>query len=143
MMTNVDDCSLIELPRINRPEGAITPVEGGATIPFDIARVYYIYDVVYGANRGGHAHRELQQVIVAVLGRLVVTVDDGAERRSIVLDRADQGLYVPGMIWRELQQFSSGAVCVVLASLPYDDADYIRDRRAFLAARRSGASASS
>jgi hypothetical protein len=142
-MTSLDDCRLIGLPRINRPEGAITPVEGGETIPFDIARVYYIYDVVYGAHRGGHAHKELQQVIVAVLGRLVVTIDDGAQRRSIVLDRADQGLYVPRMIWRELEQFSSGAVCVVLASLPYDEADYIRDRGAFLAARRSGAPASS
>jgi dTDP-4-dehydrorhamnose 3,5-epimerase-like enzyme len=142
-MTNVDDCRLMGLPRIDRPEGAITPVEGGATIPFEIARVYYIYDVVHGANRGGHAHRELQQVIVAVLGRLVVTVDDGASRRSIVLDRADQGLYVPRMIWRELDQFSSGAVCVVLASLPYDEADYIRDRHAFLAAHTSGVRVSS
>lgn len=142
-MTSVDDCHLIGLPRINRPQGAITSVEGGATIPFDIARVYYIYDVVYRANRGGHAHKELQQVIIAVLGRLVVTVDDGAQRRSIVLDRADQGLYVPRMMWRQLEQFSSGAVCVVLASLPYDEADYIRDHGAFLAARRSGAPASS
>jgi WxcM-like, C-terminal len=141
-MTSVKDCRLIGLPRIDRPEGAITPVEGGATIPFDIARVYYIYDVVYGANRGGHAHKRLEQLIVAVLGRLVVTVDDGAERRSIVLDRADRGLYVPHMIWRELEQFSSGAVCVVLASLPYDEADYIRDRSAFLAARGSGAATS-
>ena len=141
-MTSVDDCRLFALPRIDRPQGAITSVEGGATIPFEIARVYYIYDVVYGANRGGHAHKELQQVIVAVLGRLVVTVDDGAERRSIVLDRADQGLYVPRMIWRELEQFSSGAVCVVLASLAYDEADYIRDRSAFVAARSSGAPAS-
>ena len=135
-MTSVDDCRLVELPRIDRPEGAITAVEGGATIPFEIARVYYIYDVVYGANRGGHAHKDLQQVIVAVLGRLVVTVDDGTERRSIVLDRADQGLYVPRMIWRELEQFSSGAVCVVLASLVYDEADYIRDYDEFVAARR-------
>ncbi len=142
-MTGVDDCRLIELPRIDRPQGAITAVEGGVTIPFEIARIYYIYDVVYQANRGGHAHKELQQVIVAVLGRLVVTVDDGAQRRSIVLDRADQGLYVPRMTWRELEQFSSGAVCVVLASLPYDEADYIRDHGAFLAARSSEASASS
>jgi hypothetical protein len=134
-VNTVDDCRLVALPRIDRPEGSITPVEGGATIPFEIARVYYIYDVVYGASRGGHAHRDLQQLIVAVMSRFVVTVDDGDRQRTIELDRADQGLYVPSMIWRELKQFSSGAVCVVLASLPYDEADYIRDREEFVSAR--------
>jgi hypothetical protein len=135
-MNTVEDCRLVQLPRINRPEGSITPVEGGTTIPFEIARVYYVYDVVYGASRGGHAHLELQQLIVAVMSRFVVTVDDGSRRRSIELDRADQGLYVPPMIWRELEHFSSGAVCVVLASLPYDEADYVRDRDEFRSLRR-------
>jgi hypothetical protein len=137
-VNTVEDCRILALPKIDRPEGALTPVEGGVTIPFEIARVYYIYDVVYGASRGGHAHRALQQVIVAVMGRLVVTVHDGLDQRSIVLDRADQGLYVPSMIWRTLEQFAAGAVCVVLASLPYDEADYIRDRAAFLVARAAG-----
>jgi hypothetical protein len=134
-MNTVDDCRLVPLPRIDRPEGSITPVEGGTTIPFEIARVYYIYDVVHGASRGGHAHRELQQLVVAVMSRFVVTVDDGSRRRSIELDRADQGLYIPPMIWRELEHFSSGAVCVVLASLPYDEADYIRARDEFVSLR--------
>jgi hypothetical protein len=131
----VEDCRLVELPRIDRPEGSITPVEGGTTIPFEIARVYYIYDVVHGASRGGHAHRALQQLIVAVMSRFVVTVDDGRQQRTIELDRADQGLYIPSMIWRKLERFSSGAVCVVLASLPYDEGDYIRDRDEFVAIR--------
>jgi hypothetical protein len=134
-MNTVDDCRLVPLPRIDRPEGSITPVEGGTTIPFEIARVYYIYDVVQGASRGGHAHRDLQQLVVAVMSRFVVTVDDGSRRRRIELDRADQGLYIPPMIWRELEHFSSGAVCVVLASLPYDEADYIRDRDEFVSLR--------
>lgn len=132
----VDDCRLVQLPRIHRPEGSITPVEGGSTIPFEIARVYYIYDVAQGASRGGHAHRALQQLIVAVMSRFVVTVNDGYSSRSIELQQADQGLYIPPMIWRELEQFSSGAVCVVLASLPYDEGDYIRNRDEFVRLRR-------
>lgn len=134
-MNTVDHCRIVDLPRIDRPEGTITPVEGGSTIPFEIARVYYVYDVVYGASRGGHAHRELQQLVVAVMSRFVVTVDDGSRQRRIELDRADRGLYIPPMIWRDLDHFSSGAVCVVLASLPYDEADYIRDREEFVSLR--------
>ena len=126
-MSTIDDCRLIQLPKIDRPQGSITPVEGGTTIPFEIARVYYVYDIVLGASRGGHAHRRLQQLIVSVMGRFVVTIDDGQRGRSVELDRADRGLYIPTMIWRELVHFSSGAICVVLASLPYDEADYIRD----------------
>jgi hypothetical protein len=133
-MTNVDDCRVIQLPKIERPEGAITPVEGSTTIPFAIARVYYIYDVIQGASRGGHAHRALQQLIVAAMGRFVVKLHDGQRTRRVELDRADQGLYVPRMIWRELEAFSSGAVCIVLASLPFDEADYIRDRTEFAGA---------
>lgn len=134
-MNSIDDCRLIELPKIERPEGAITAVEGSRTIPFDIARVYYIYDIVQGAVRGGHAHLELQQLIVAALGRFVVTLDDGDRRRQVELDRADRGLYVPSMIWRELELFSAGAVCVVLASMPFAEADYIRNHDAYRAAR--------
>ena len=137
-MTTVADCRIVDLPRINRPEGSLTPVEAGRTVPFDIARIYYIYDVVQGSSRGGHAHVALHQLIVAAMSRFAVVVDDGRSRRHIELDRADQGLYVPPMIWRELISFSSGAVCIVLASLPYDEADYIRDRGAFLAAKGAG-----
>jgi WxcM-like, C-terminal len=141
-MSTVEDCRLVQLPKINRPEGSITAVEGGITIPFEIARVYYVYDVVYGASRGGHAHRDLQQLIVAAMSRFVVVVDDGHRRRSIELDRADQGLYIPTMIWRELEGFASGAVCVVLASLPYEEADYIRDRDEYLSLRAGSQTAS-
>jgi hypothetical protein len=136
-VNTIDDCRVVSLPRIDRPEGSITPVEANATIPFPIARVYYIYDVIHGASRGGHAHRQLQQLVVAVMSRFVVTVDDGRRTRSFELDRADEGLYIPPMIWRGLERFSSGAVGLVLASLPYDEADYIRDRDLFLAERRA------
>jgi hypothetical protein len=137
-VTSVADCQVVDLPRISRPEGSLTPVESGRTVPFEIARIYYVYDVVQGASRGGHAHIALHQLIVAALSRFVVVVDDGTSDRHIELDRADQGLYIPPMIWRELISFSSGAVCIVLASLPYDEADYIRDRGAFLAAKGAG-----
>jgi hypothetical protein len=134
-MNGIDDCRLISLPRTDRPEGAITFVEEHSTIPFSIRRVYYIYDVVHGASRGGHAHRNLHQLIVAVMSRFVVTVDDGRRQRSFELDRADEGLYIPPMMWRSLEKFSSGAIAVVLASLAYDENDYIRDRDAFIAER--------
>ncbi len=134
-MTTVTDCRFIDLPKITRPEGNITPVEGGETIPFEVARVYYLYDIVGGADRGGHAHRDLQQLIVAVMGAFNVVLDDGAERRKVELNRGYRGLYVPRMIWRELVDFSSGAVCVVLASLPYLESDYIRDYDEFAQSR--------
>jgi len=136
-VSTVDDCTLVELPRISAPEGSITPVEGGSTIPFEIARVYYLYDVVGGASRGGHAHRELEQLFVAAMGGFTVVLDDGHEHREVHLNRAYVGLYVPRMIWRELVDFSSGGVCVVLASLPYDEADYIRDHDEFLSVKGS------
>jgi hypothetical protein len=126
-MTGVAGCQVVELPRIERPEGNLTPVEGGVTIPFLIARVYYIYDLVGGAERGGHAHRALEQVIVAAMGGFTVILDDGQRRREVELNRAYRGLYVPRMVWRELVNFTSGAVCVVLASLPFDEHDYIRE----------------
>jgi WxcM-like protein len=136
-MTSVDDCRLLELPKIERPEGNLTPVEGGSEIPFDIARVYYLYDVVGGAERGGHAHRALQQLIVCVMGGFVVVLDDGTKRRSIQLNRGYQGLYVPTMIWREIVDITTGAVCVVLASHRYSEADYIRDYDEFVRERKA------
>ncbi len=134
-MSALDECRLISLPRIDRPQGALTPVEGGVTIPFEIQRVYYLYDIVHGATRGGHAHRNLPQLIVCTMGRFEVVLDDGRHQRRVELSSPDEGLYVPRMIWRELEGFSSGAICVVLASLPYDEADYIRDRDEYLTAR--------
>lgn len=134
-MTTLDDCRPIELGRISRPEGNLTPVEGLRSIPFAIGRVYYLYDIPGGAQRGGHAHRCLEQLLVSVMGAFDVVVDDGRSRRTVRLERAYYGLYVPPMIWRELEGFSSGAICVVLASLPYDEGDYIRRYDEFLKAK--------
>lgn len=131
-MSSVDECEIVDLPRITRPEGDITPVEPPDTLPFEIARVYYLYDVVGGATRGGHAHIALQQLIVAAMGGFSVIVDDGKRQRTITLNRPYQGLYMPNMIWRELVDFTSGAICVVLASLPYSEDDYIRNYDDFI-----------
>jgi hypothetical protein len=136
-MNTIDECRLIDLPRIDRPEGNITPIEGGGTMPFSIARVYYLYDVVGGSERGGHAHLELEQLLVAVMGAFTVVLDDGTRRRNVELNRGYRGLYVPRMIWRELVNFSSGAVCVVLASHEYSERDYVRDYEEFRRLRGS------
>lgn len=131
-MTTIDDCRLIDLPCIGDRKGNITPIYGQENIPFDIARVYYLYDVPGGAARGGHAHKELQQLIVSVMGAFDVVLDDGQQKKTVRLDRAYNGLYVPRMIWRELENFSSGGICLVLASMPYDESDYIREHGTFL-----------
>ena len=131
-MSSICDCRIIELRKISNRRGNITPVEGGHNIPFDIERVYYLYDVPGGSIRGGHAHKELQQLIVAVMGAFDVLLDDGIEKKTVRLDRAYYGLYIPAMIWRELENFSSGGISLVLASLPYDESDYYRDYNDFL-----------
>jgi len=113
--------------------GSLSPLYGEAHVPFAIKRVYYLYDVPGGADRGGHAHRGLQQLIVAASGSFAVTLDDGSSRRTVALNRSYYGLYMPNLIWRELTDFCSGAVCLVFASLPYDEGDYIRDYDEFLA----------
>jgi len=133
-MATVEDCRLIDLPKISTRQGALTPIYGKEHVPFDIARVYYLYDVPGGESRGGHAHKALQQLIVSVMGAFDVIVDDGFKRKRVRLDRAYCGLYIPRMIWRELENFSSGGICLVLASHPYDEADYIRDHQEFLRA---------
>lgn len=107
--------------------GNITVVENGKTVPFDIKRTYYLYDVPGGESRGGHAHIELSQLIIAVSGSFTVTLDDGNVKRSVLLNRPYQGLYVVPGIWRTLDDFSSGSVCLVLASEKYSEEDYIRD----------------
>ncbi len=131
-MTNLDQCKIVQLQKIERPQGNITAVSGKDDIPFDIRRVYYLYDVPGGSQRGGHAHRELQQLIVAAMGSFDVVLDDGRQKKKISLNRSHYGLYIPKMIWREIVNFSTGAVSLVLASLPYDESDYIRKYRWFV-----------
>lgn len=133
----LQNCRLVDLPRIHDPRGNLTFVEGGRHIPFDIRRVYYLYDVPGGAERGGHAHKELEQLIVAMSGSFDVVLDDGREKKRFHLNRSYFGLYVCPMIWRELDNFSSGSVCMVLASNLYDEADYYRDYEQYLTALRS------
>jgi hypothetical protein len=130
----LSSCRLIDLPKISDPRGNLTFIEGGRHVPFQIERVYYLYDVPGGAERGGHAHRDLHQLIVAISGSFDIVLDDGREKRRYHLNRSYYGLYVCPMIWREMDNFSSGAVCLVLASNRYDEADYFRDYDDFLSA---------
>jgi dTDP-4-dehydrorhamnose 3,5-epimerase-like enzyme len=125
---------LVDLPRITDPQGNLTYIEAGRHVPFDCQRVHYLYDVPGGASRGGHAHRSLQQLVVAASGSFDVIVDDGRTRERHVMNRSYFGLYIPPMCWREIENFSSGSVCLVLASEHYDEGDYIRNYDDFLAA---------
>ena len=129
---SIHDCTILDLPRINDPRGNLTFVEASRHIPFDIRRVYYLYDVPGGAERGGHAHKALHQLIIAMSGSFDVHLDDGVEKKTIHLNRSYSGLYVCPMIWREIDNFSSGAVCMVLASDYYDEGDYYRDYDTFI-----------
>ena len=133
---NVYDCSIIELDKHHSDrKGNISVVENGVTVPFDVKRVYYLYDVPGGESRGSHAHKELSQLIIAASGSFRVTLDDGNVKRSFILNRPYQGLYVKPGICRDLDDFSSGAVCMVLASEVYQPEDYIRDYNEFLVYR--------
>ena len=132
---SLQSCQLIDLPKISDPRGNLTFIEGGHHVPFPIERVYYLYDLPGGAERGGHAHRGLHQLIIAISGSFDIVLDDGRENCRYHLNRSYYGLYVCPMIWREMDNFSSGAVCLVLASNHYDEADYYRDYEEFLAAR--------
>lgn len=131
---NVEDCKIVELPKISDPRGNLTFIEGGRHIPFDIRRVYYLYDVPGGADRGSHAHKALHQLIIAMSGSFDVTLDDGRNKKRFHLNRSYQGLYVCPMMWRDLDNFSSGSVCMVLASNIYEASDYYRDYNEFLTA---------
>lgn len=132
------NCHMIDLPKIADPRGNLTFVEGSEHVPFAIQRVYYLYDVPGGAARGGHAHKELEQLIIAMSGSFDVVLDDGTGKKRVHLNRSYNGLYVCPMIWRELDNFSSGSVCMVLASNRYDEADYYRDYNEYLAAKGLG-----
>jgi hypothetical protein len=127
------DCRLLGLPKIADHRGNLTFIEGGRHVPFQIERVYYLYDVPGGAERGGHAHKQLQQFIIAMSGSFDVVIDDGKERKRVHLNRSYNGLYLCPMTWRELDNFSSGSVCMVLASSHFAESDYIRDYGEFAA----------
>ena len=123
----VEDCRIINLPKVHDPRGNLTFIEGLHHIPFDIKRVFYLYDVPGGAARAGHAHRELEQLIIAASGSFDVLLDDGVSKHRFSLNRSYYGLYIPALIWREIENFSSGSVCMVLASAYYEETDYYRD----------------
>lgn len=127
----------IELPQIQDPRGDLTFIEGGNHIPFKIARVYYLYNVPVDSERGGHAHRELEQVVFALSGSFRMKIDDGHKKFEYWLRNPQKGLYISNMIWREMDSFSQGAVCMVLASHKYNELDYCRDYRAFLDEKRN------
>lgn len=132
MMSTVYDCTVIELDKHHSDRKGNLSVVDSMVVPFPVKRVYYLYDVPAGAERGGHAHKELFQLIVAVSGSFTVVLDDGSIKRSFVLNRPYMGLLVVPGIWRTLEDFSSGSVCLVLASEKYDEADYIRDYNEFM-----------
>lgn len=133
----IDLCRVIDLPKIQDVRGNLTFLESGRHVPFDMKRVYYLYDVPGGAERGAHAHKGLRQLIIAVSGSFDVGLDDGTTRRTFHLNRPYQALYVCPMIWRDLENFSSGSVCLVLASNEYSEGDYFRDYNSFIEARRT------
>lgn len=131
---SIADCQLVELPKITDPRGNLTFVEARRSVPFDIERIYYLYDVPDGARRAGHGHRALSQLMIAMSGSFDVLLDDGSSKRKYHLSLPHVGLYIAPMIWRELENFSSGSVCVVLASAYYDPSDYFYDYKDFLKA---------
>ncbi len=127
----LDECKIVNFPKITDYRGNLSFIEENRQIPFKIRRVYYLYDVPSGASRGGHAHRALQQVVIALSGSFEIRLDDGVQRRSFFLNRPHYGLYIPPKIWRELDNFSSNSVALSLVSDVYDESDYVRDYDAF------------
>lgn len=138
MNFSIDDCNIMQLPKEHNRAGNLTAIENNITIPFEIKRVYYLYDIPGGEGRGGHAHKKLEQLIVAASGAFDILLDDGTNKKIVRLDRPYIGLHIVPGIWRELLNFSSGAVCVVTASEVFDEEDYIRNINNFISYRRRG-----
>lgn len=130
--TTVYDCTNISLPKVHNTAGNITAINNENEIPFQINRIYYLYDVPSGESRGGHAHKELHQLIIAASGSFDITVNDSKIRRTFQLNRPNYGLYLPPGLWRQLDNFSSGAICLVMASMLYLEEDYIRNYDEFI-----------
>lgn len=131
MASSIYDCVVLPLNKIHNRAGNITIIEGQENVPFDIKRIYYLYDIPGGEARGGHAHKALYQIIVAASGAFDVLLDDGVNKKVVTLNRPDYGLFIVPGIWRELYEFSSGAICLVLASEKYEGTDYLRDYEEF------------
>ena len=138
MIQTIANCKILELPKIQDKRGTLTYLEALRHVPFEIRRAYWIYDVPGGEVRGGHAYKTLEEVIIAVSGSFDVAVNDGEDRRIFTMNRAYFGLYTPGMIWRDLENFSTNAVCLALASNPYDAGDYVRDHKLYRQLQKSG-----
>jgi hypothetical protein len=133
---SIYDCSIIELPRLKNRAGNITVVNNNDNIPFEVKRIFYIYDIPGGEDRGAHAHKDCHQFLIAVSGSFEVEMDDGTNKRTVTLNRPYYGLHIPPGIWAAEKGFSSGAVCLVLASHKYDEKDYIRDYENFKAYKK-------
>lgn len=134
-MSRIEKCKIFELPKIADARGNLTFIESNKQVPFQIQRVYYLYDVPGGSERGGHAHKKLEQLIVALSGSFDVVIDDGESQKRFHLNRPYYGLYICPYIWRELDNFSSGSVCAVMASRPYEEDDYFREYKDYLFAK--------
>lgn len=132
-ITTIHDCKLLEFPKNHQLNGNLTSITNGEEVPFDIKRIYYLYDVPGGNSRGGHAHKDLYQIMVALSGSFTVTIDDGNNNQCFQLFQPYQGLLIPPGLWRDLDTFSSGSICMVLASEVYDENDYFRDYEKFVA----------
>ena len=128
--TTINDCQIIKIPKVHDERGSLAVIEN-TTIPFAIKRVYYLFDVPSDSYRGGHAHKKQESVIIALSGSFVVIIDDGVNQQKILLNKPNQALHLPTGIWREIENFSSGSVCLVVASTEFDEADYIRDYKDF------------
>ena len=132
LISDIHNCNVVEMTKIHNPAGNITIVQNGDFLPFDVKRVYYLYDVPGGSERGGHAHKNLEQLIIAASGSFDVVLDDGRNKKVIELNRPYYALYIMPGIWREIINFSSGAICLVLASEKYDPEDYIKDYQEYM-----------
>ncbi len=136
MVARIEQCKLIDLPVITDPRGNLTFIEAGRHLPFDIKRVYYLYDVPGGASRAGHGHKNLHQLVIAMSGSFDIAIDDGFQKKQFHLNRSYQGLYLCPMMWRDIDNFSGGSVCMVLASDYFDESDYFREYFEFVRAAR-------